>query len=464
MKPFIQSASSTIGFNRPKGHLFMIMKVSKAIHFMRSGVWRIPESELSRPKSFFIRQLRVIILAFRGLVEDRCQLKASALAFYSLLSVVPVLALIFGISKGFGFEKAIENVILEKLEGQKEVAIRIVKFAHMLLDNTEGGLIAGIGIIILFLVIILILSDIENAINDIWGIKKSRSLGRKISDYLSLMLICPVLITMSGTMTVVITSGVKLVVQKIALLGSVSPAIFFLLNLMPYFVLWILFTFLYIFLPNTRINFRSGALGGIIAGSIYQIFQWTYINFQILVTRYNAIYGSFAALPLFFIWLQLSWLILLLGAEISFASQNADKYEFENDCQRVSHSFKRLMSLRIMHLLVKGFSNARETWDAASIAQNLKIPFRLVNQILNELVSSGIVSEIKVGENGAVAFQPAVDPDTITIKYVIDALEHHGSSNIPVGQSKELEKLFENMEVFSDLVEKSPANQRLKEI
>jgi membrane protein len=278
------------------------------------------------------------------------------------------------------------------------------------------------------------------------------------------MLICPILFLVSSTITVVITSGIKLFMQKIAILGAVSPTIFFLLNLLPYCILWILFTFLYIFIPNTRVNFRSGALAGIIAGTIYQVFQWIYVTFQIGVAKYNAIYASFAALPLFFIWLQLSWFILLFGAEISFAHQNVDTYEFDQDARTVSHYFKRLLSLRIVHLLIKCFSDGERAWNAAQIAQKLEIPIRLVQQILYELVTSGILSEIKVDEDREVAYQPARDPANMTIKYVIDALEQNGSDNIPVAQSEELQKLSESLKAFSDLVDQSPANQRLKDI
>ncbi len=444
--------------------MFGMMDTSKAIQFLKTDIWRIRERDLSRPKSLLIRHLRILILTFRGFLGDRCQFRASALTFYSLLSVAPVLAMGFGISKGFGFEKALEKLLLERLEGQEQVVSQIVEFSRALLENVRGGFIAGIGLIILFYTIIKILSHIESAFNDIWGIKESRSLGRKISDYLSLMFICPVLFIISSTSTVFIKSGAKFLVERISLLESVSPAIFSLLKFLPYGVFWILFTFLYIFIPNTRVNFISGALAGIIAGTLYEIFQWGYIVFQIGVSRYNAIYGSFAALPLFFIWLQWSWLIVLFGAEIAFAHQNVDTYEFEKDSQTASHRFKRLLSLRVVHLMVNHFSEGGRAWNAAQFSQKLEIPIRLVEQILYDLVQSRIVIEIKSDDERAVAYQPARDPDTMTIKSVIDALEEQGSDNIPVAQSEELRKLSESLKIFSDLIEESPANMRLKEI
>lgn len=404
------------------------------------------------------------MLAVRGLVEDKCQLRASSLTFYSLLSIVPLAAVIFGIAKGFGIEKALEKQLLEKLEVHGEVITRIIGFGRVLLESAKGGLIAGIGVIFLFWAIIRVLSNIENSFNDIWGIKKPRSFMRKISDYLSLMLICPFLFVMSSTITVIITSQVKLIISKIALLGVISPAIFGVLKLLPLCMLWILFTFIYIFMPNTKVNLRSGAVAGIIAAVLFLFFQLAYINSQIWVAKYNAIYGSFAALPLFLIWLQLSWLIVLLGAELSFAHQNVDTYEFEQDSLKVSYSFRKLLSLRIVHFLVQKFSTAEDLWDETRISQELEVPIRLVREILSELRESGVLSQIKLDDDRMVAYQPARDPEGITIKYVIDALEKRGVDDIPVAESEELKKLSKCLTTFHDLIAKSPANMRLQDI
>jgi membrane protein len=440
------------------------MEIGRFIKFVKIDIWRIRLGELSRTRSFLIKQLRIIILALRGFDEDKCLLRASALTFYSLLSIVPVFAMAFGIARGFGFEKLLEKHLLENFPGQEEVMMRIIKFSHSFLENTKGGLIAGIGVVILFWTVVKVLGNIEKSFNDIWGVIKSRSLGRKFSDYLSIMLICPVLFIMSSSLTVIIASQIKLIIQKIVLLGSISPLIFAILKLLPYCVIWILFSFIYIFMPNTKVNFKSGILAGVVAGTIYQVVQWGYIAFQIGVVKYNAIYGSFAALPLFLIWLQLSWLIVLFGAEISFACQNVDTYEFEPDCLQASHSFKRLLSLRIVHLLVKNFSKGENPQTAAQISHTLGIPIRLVHQILYELVESGMISEVKEEEDRLVAYQPARSIEMFTIKYVIDMLEQRGSDNIPVAKSEELDKLSDCLKTFNDAIEKSQANMLLKNI
>jgi membrane protein len=436
----------------------------EVIRFLRGDIWRIRERDLPRPKSLLLRSLRVIVISVRGISSERVALRASALTFYSLLSVVPVAAMVFGIAKGFGFENALQKLLMDSLEGQQEIVGRIVDFAHALLENVKGGFIAGLGLLILFYTIIKILSNIEKALNDIWGIKKPRSLSRKITDYLSVMLIGPVLFFMSSTLTVFISSSVQHMVEETSLLKVVSPGISFLLQFLPYISLWFLFSFVYVFIPNTKIQWSSGILGGIIAGSLYHIFQFFYITLQIGVAKYNAVYGGFAALPLFFIWMQTGWLIVLFGAEIAFAHQNVETYEFEQECLTVSHAFKRLLSLRILHLIVRDFWRGGKPYTSRQIAHELEIPIRLVNDILFDLAASGLVSEVKSDEARGTAYEPARDPDSMTIKSVVDTLEQHGSDDIPVAQTEELRQLSESLKTFGDLVEKAEANRKLKEI
>jgi membrane protein len=400
----------------------------------------------------------------RGFNEDKCQLRASALTYYSLLSIVPVVAMAFGIAKGFGFEKMLQKQLLEKLPAQQDVLMQVMGFANTLLENTKGGIVAGIGVIVLFWTVIKVLGNIEKSFNDIWGIKEARSLGRKFSDYLSIMLLCPILLITSSSITVFISTQITFITEKVALLGFFSPVIFFMLKFVPYCVIWVLFTFIYIFMPNGKVNFKSGIMAGIIAGTVYQVVQLIYIEFQVGVAKYNAIYGSFAALPLFLVWLQLSWLVILLGAEISFAHQNVDTYEFEPDCLTVSYSFKRLTSLRIAHLLIDNFSKGEKPLTATQISHALEMPIRLVRQLLYELVDSGIISETNTQEYKQLAYQPAKDIKKLTIKHVVDAIEQRGTDAIPLLETKEVNKISECLASFSQAIEKSSSNIALKDI
>ena len=437
---------------------------AKIIEFIRVDIWRIRLKDTSRTKYFFIKQLRILILATRGFAKDKCTLSASALTFYSILSIVPVVAMAFGIAKGFGFQKLFEKELLEKFQGQEEVMNRVVAFANSLLENTKGHLIASFGILFLLWTVIKLLTQIEHSLNDIWEVKSPRTYGRKFSDYLSIMLISPILFILSSSVTVFITTQIAVITQKVALIGMFSPVIFFMVKLIPYGLIWILFIFIYMIMPNTKVNFSSGLIAGIIAGTIYQIAQWAYITFQVGMARYNAIYGSFAALPLFLIWIQLSWLIVLFGAEISFAYQYVDTYDFEPDRRYISPAFKKLLSLQVSRLIISTFLKADPPLSAISISKILQIPIRLVEQILEELVEAGIVSDTEVKKNKEISYQPARDINAITINSVIEALEHKGVDNIPVAQTAELKHLSESLKTLNDEIEKSPANRLLKDI
>jgi len=393
--------------------------------------------DLSGHRYFLIRQLRIYLLAVKGFYEDKCQLRASALTFYSILSVVPVLAMGFGIAKGFGLERMIENELKSSLSGQEEVLNWIIEFANKMLDNTKEAYIAGLGFVILFWSVIKVLSNIEESFNDVWRIKKSRTWGRKFSDYTAVMIFAPILLIGSSAGTVFLKTMIQEVTQGNTLLETVGPFLTFLINLAPYFLVWILFTLLYTFMPNTHVKFKSGLIAGIIAGTIYQIFQILYIEFQGMVTTYNAIYGSFAALPLFLMWLQLSWLVVLFGAEISFAEQNVENYEYEAETTEISYDYKRLLSLYVLHQIVDNFKQDKVPLHSQEISHRLEMPIRLVREILFNLDSAGLISELTTEKDKQMAYQPAFDINHMSVNKVIDALENSGSDKIPVLETEE---------------------------
>ncbi|MBN1913212.1 MAG: YihY family inner membrane protein [Candidatus Omnitrophica bacterium] len=437
---------------------------NKVVNFLSKDIWRIRLKDTPKKRSFIIRTLRILILSLRGFNEDKCSLRASALTFYSLLSIVPVFAMFFGIAKGFGLDKMLEKQLMDKVPNQNEIIANIINFSHTLLENTKGGVIAGIGVALLFWTVIKVLGNIERSFNDIWGIKGMRSLMRRFADYLSVMLICPILLILASGVTVFINTQAKMIAQKIAVLGVFTPLINFVLDFLPYTVIWVVFTFIYIFIPNTKVNFKSGILAGVVAGTVYQLMQWVYVYFQVGVANYNAIYGSFAALPLFLVWMQLSWRIVLLGAEISFAHQNVDTYEFEPDCLSVSRSFKNMLALRIVNLLSKNFAKGEKAPTAHEVSQALGIPIRLIRDIIYELTETGILVAVQDETSRVPAYQPAVDVNLLSIKYVIDKLKSHGTDSIPVIDTKELKRIKDSLQEFDELLEKSQANLLLKDI
>jgi membrane protein len=438
--------------------------IRKVINFITRDIWRIKGSKIPRKRFFLINNLRVAILALRGFNEDKCSLRSSALTFYTLLSIVPIFAMAFGIAKGFGFEKILEQHILENFPTQDDVIVNIINFANSMLEQTRGGFIAGVGVIVLFWAIIKVLTNIEKSFNDIWGIKEIRPLGRRLSDYLSIMLVCPIFLITTSGVTVFVRTQAVILTERISLLGTVGPLINFLLGFLPYMILWAMFAFIYIFIPNTKVNFKSGIIAGIFAGTVYQITQVVYVVFQIGVGKYNAIYGSFAALPLFLVWLQLSWRIVLFGAELSFAHQNVETYEFEPDCLNVSASFRKLLTLRVVNMLVKNFAKGKKPITASEISHELEIPIRLLRDILNDLLDAKVLSAVSMGETRDTAYHPGCDINLMTIKYVLDKLDENGSGDIPVVETKELTKISDSLKSFGKLIEGSKNNLLLKDI
>jgi len=441
--------------------------ISRAANFVAVDIWRIRIEDLPFGKSFLIKQLRIFVLTVRGFDEDKCFTRASSLTFYTLLSIVPVVAMLFGIAKGFGFEKILETELrgaVAKLPGQEEVLNKVIQYAQSLLEATKGGVIAGIGLVLLFWSVIKVLSNIESSLNDIWEIKEPRTWGRKFSDYLAVMLISPLLILISGGATVFVTTQITQLTAKIELLGMISPFIFLSFKLIPYLLIWLLFTIIYVLMPNTKVSLKAGLVAGIIAGTIFQIVQWGYISFQVGTARYNAIYGSFAALPLFLLWVQISWWVVLFGAELSFAHQNVGTYEYEPDSNKVSPAFKKVLTLQIAHLLIKNFASGERALTDVEIGARLKIPIRLVHKILYDLVQSGVISETTTRQDRRFGYQPARDINALTIKFVIDAIDQNGSNNIPVARTEEFVALSEAIDKFREEMETSPANKLLKDI
>jgi membrane protein len=283
-----------------------MQKITQLMQFLSTDIWRIRVGKLPKSRSFWINQLRILLLALQGFNEDRCQLRASALTYYSLLSIVPVFAMAFGFARGFGFDQLLQKQIIAKMPGQEEIVGKIIVFANTFLENTKGGIIAGIGVVLLFWTVVQVLNNIEQSFNEIWGIQKGRTLARQFSDYLAMLLVCPLLLIISGSMTVVVTSQMSFIAEKILFLGPVGSLLLYVFHFLPYVFMWLLFTFIYMFMPNTTVTWRSALFGGIIAGTAYQVAQWAYITFQIGVSNYGAIYGSVGGPPAGYKWASLS--------------------------------------------------------------------------------------------------------------------------------------------------------------
>lgn len=426
-------------------------------------VWHSQGKGLSRWESFIYKQLRIIMLAARGFNNDKVQLRASALTFYSLLSLVPVIAIAFAIAKGFGLDKSLEKAIIENSSFQREVIDWLLLNARSALENTSGGLIAGAGILVLFYSVISLLENIENSFNHIWQVRVSRPWFRKFTDYFTFLLIAPIFLILSSSLTVFVSTKLNEFMSGAPILEFFKPIISFLFKFAPYFLFWISMTIVFIVLPNTKVKFIPAMISGIIAGTILHLLQWVYFELQFGITNLNKIYGGFAAIPLFIIWMQSSWIVVLLGAELTFANQNISRYEQEFESTNVSYFQKRALILMIMQRIVRAFSIGEKPLSAERIATNLNIPVRLAKDILQDLNSINLVSMIN--ENGTeTLYQPALDINKLSISYIFTRLDRKGSSNITISQNEDYEKITGILEKFDKMVSKSDHNVLVKDL
>jgi membrane protein len=434
------------------------------INFLRTGIWTMHRNNLSGIKGILLHVLRIFVLTFRKFENDNCILRASALTFYTFLSIVPVLALAFGISKGFGFEPMLERFLIERFLFHEEALTRIISFAQDLLEKTKGGVIAGVGVTILFWTVIKVLTHIERSLNQIWNVEKARNMGRKFNDYFAFILICPGVIILHSSLSVFITVQVETIMQKVELIGIFSPVIFSLLKILPYALIWIILTYIYKSIPFTEVKILSAVVAGIFAGTVFQLAQWAYIYFQVGVAQYNAIYGSFAAIPLFLVWLQVSWLIVLFGAELSYAFENVDQYEFEPDLKNISYSQKKLVYLAVARLLTKNFAEEKPPLSGKQVSEHLGIPVLFVQHALQEMIEAGIVSDTKSLKDDKRVFQPAKDIRLYTITYILNKLEKKGKRITLIENAPEIQTLEKSLRKLEQILEQSPANLNIRDV
>jgi membrane protein len=434
------------------------------IRRLNDTIWNTSLSEISKRKSFILKQLRIIVLAARGFSNDKVQLRASALTFYSLLSVIPVAAIAFAIAKGFDLDQRLEQLIIVKFQSEQEVLKWLLQLASNAIEKTSGGYMAGIGVIILFWSVMSLLNHIESSFNHIWQIRSSRPWHRKFTDYLTIMLIAPIFLILSSSITLFISTKLPDYMNNAPILDFFKPVISFLVKFAPYFLTWVGLTVLFIIMPNAKVKFIPALISGIIAGTILQGIQWLYIDLQFGITKLNAIYGSFAAVPLFIIWMQSSWIVVLLGAEISFANQNVLRYELESEALNISTYQKRALILMILHMIIRNFMLGEKPISASYIAANLKIPVRLARDILQDLSSANIVSVIHENEEKERLYQPALDINRLTVSFVFSRLDKKGVEHIMVIRNKDYEKIIAILEKFDKLISKSDSNILIKDL
>lgn len=382
--------------------------------------------------TFFNRILRIFQESFKGFLKDKCFLHAASLTFYTLLSIVPILAIAFGLAKGFGFETNLEEQIYSKLTDHKEIVDIVLQFSRSLLKEAESSFITGIGVIFLFLFVISLFWSIEASMNDIWKVKRSRPLFRIITDYLAMMILCPFIFVIASSLIVFVTSqidvGVDLLYKGITLL-----------------LIWILFTCIYIVMPNTRVSTKYALWSGIFAGTVYYLVLVAVIKFQIGVSQYNAVYGSLAALPLFLFWLQISWLLVLFGAELAYHSEQLHlvlKYSGE----KIEITTQQLAIL-LAHRIIQDFKFGEKQCTLNSLVKEFGVPEDTIQKALNPLKTAHVILEVKA-DNYETYYLPARNIDEIRLHTIINNGNPLVAQKLMINRSDNLEIILKKISDF----------------
>lgn len=397
----------------------------KLINFITHDIWRITEYELSRTRKFLYRFVKIVVLSTRAFIQDRLSVKASALTYSILFAVVPMFAIIVAIGRGFGVENLIEKSLQQSFSAQANMIPTVMEFVERYLETTQGGLFIGVGLVVLLVSVMNFFVQVELAFNGIWQVKKPRSVVNQFTMYFSALFIVPVFIVLSSGFTIYFNT----MVEKSLFYDILSPFLRFSVKFAPYFINWIIFTIIYFVIPNTKVNLRDSAIAGVLAGSAFQLFQGLYINGQVLLSRYDVVYGSFAAIPLLLLWLQISCLIVLLGAEISYASQNIQNFEYEADSKNISIRYKNFLTLFIVWIIVKQYERQLPPLTSNQIAAENRIPIRLVNQILANLCDAGVLIEVFNETERNKSYQPAIDIQQLSVALLFEKTDSFGAEH-----------------------------------
>lgn len=389
-------------------------KIKSIYLYCAGGVW------CDTKKSHLTDFIKIINLAVNSFLNKNIQEKSAALTYRTLLALIPALALIFAIGRGFGFQKILESSMFNFFPVQQESLQQIFKFIESYLAESSQGIFLGIGIIFLLWTLINLISNIEIAFNRVWGIRKGRSLYRKMSDYISIILIIPILM--------ICETGISIFLSSSFHDSFFSPVINILLDIIPFIITWLVFAASFTLIPNIKVKFKYAIIPGILCGCAFQFLQWLFISGQIYVSKYNAIYGSFAFLPLLMIWLHLTWTITLAGVGLTYSAQNIFSFNFQKQIKLISNEYFYKIQLIIMTLIIKRFAEGKEPYSKIELSTEYEIPIRLLTKVIETLYDAGLIVAIQDVEDEEPEYVPACDINNITISYFNEMVNSKGES------------------------------------
>jgi len=388
--------------------------------FFEKEMWQRPYSSLVGVKGFVSKSVRISYLTLRSFVSDGCIVRASSLTYFSTMALVPGFALAFVVAKWVRAKEYLEELLYHRFSDHKQFLDTLFSFADNAIDRTKGSVLALFGFALIIWALIRLLSHLENALNIVWQIKKKRSFLKKIRDYSGMMLIGPIFFIASSSVTVFLVSKLQSLVQTLPESSGFGSFFLFLLRMAPYGVIWLLFILLYFLMPSKRVPVVPTLIGSLIAGFFYQGLQWGYITFQLGVTRISGIYGSFAFLPLFMIWMQLSWIIFLFGAEIGFSIDHVKTYALEKRQEFISWKRKKLIYLWLTVSAIEKFISSKFL-TKQEVVKGLCLSSELVDTLFEDLVDQKILTIVT--EKNQEGYIPAGPYESLKISDVCKVLE-----------------------------------------
>lgn len=421
------------------------------------GVWK------DKRDTAKVNIIKTLNLTVRSFMSTDLQSSACALTYRTLLAIVPALALLFAIGRGFGFQNLLQSQLYQYFPSQRRALEMAFSFVDSCLEQASEGIFVGVGIIFLLWTLISLLDSVESSFNDIWGVKIDRPFARKVTDYLAICIILPILMICSGGLRIFMSNTI----QKFLPFDFIGPVVGDLLDVASILLGCLFFAGAYIMIPNTQVKFRNALITGTIAGVAFQILQWLFVSGQIYVAKYNAIYGSFSFLPLMLIWMQLSWLITLTGALICRSSQDIFFFSYENQIDNISGSYRRKVCIAVLTVIIQRFKNGEEPLNVAGLSTRFDIPPRLTSIVVNFLIDCKLILRLAPQEQHVetdLPLIPATSPEHYTLGYVMEILSSHGDDDFLPTFDEEFKSLLDIIEKLDIDFRKQAANVQLGEI
>ena len=434
----------------------MVFGIQQLLGRLNAFVWDDDLRDLAGLHKLVVFVLRVLHMLFRELMGGQLNLRAMSLVYTTLLSIVPLLAVSFSVLKSFGVHNKIEvllyNVLTPLGPSGVEITDKIVSFV----ENVRVGVLGSIGFALLIYTVIALLQKIEAAFNFVWQIDSLRALSQRFSNYLSVILIGPVLIFSAVGFTAAVLNTE--VAQRLAAIEPFGTLMLFGSMLVPYILVCLAFTLIYIFIPNTRVQFKAALIGGVIAGVIWKITGWGFAAFIASSSKYAAIYSSFAILILLLIWMYLSWLILLVGSQIAYFVQHPRYMTLQRDPVVLSNRIREQLALQIMYLVGYNHFHDRPAWSLDRFIEYLDLPGEPVHRVIRVLVDAGYLVEIT--SDDALVYLPLHDVETIRLIDVITDVRTAGENRVVSAQHLKSLKAIDAVMAEMDSARNSALGER----